>query len=269
MYDDDNTFESVHCPGMVVGIAGSLCSNSVLAELSTRDAADNSQSWILPEDKVMVNTKCSSKGMDRASGGRIIIYSIHGGTNQQWELVPAATTSTLAPSKKPTVAPVTQSPITSKPSESPSASPTTLSPSNNPTSRPSASPSALPTTLAPSSKNPTASPVTDPPSNAPSQSPITSKPSSSPSASPTTLGPSTKPSQSPSSSPSISPNVSPSKSPSSMPSQSPSTSSPTISPTSSPTDRLSLGEPCSRGSECASDYCAGREETVCMPAPTC
>jgi hypothetical protein len=73
----------------------------------------------------------------------------------------------------------------------------------------------------------------------------------------------------PSKSPSQSPSLSPSKSPSSMPSQAPSTPNPSISPTSSPTDRLALGEPCSRGSECASDYCAGRDETICMPEPTC
>ena len=39
-------------------------------------------------------------------------------------------------------------------------------------------------------------------------------------------------------------------------------------PSAAPSDRLPLGAPCTRGSDCTSDYCAGHDQTVCMEDPS-
>jgi hypothetical protein len=115
MINYDKTIESALCPGLVIGFEGTSCSNSVSVVLATKNGWDDGQDWMLREDGVIVNAKCDTKAID-ISGGTwgtdIILWSIHGGGNQQWELLPTeAATSTNAPSKKPTDAPVTQSPI--------------------------------------------------------------------------------------------------------------------------------------------------------------
>ena len=120
MINHDQSIESVHCPGMVVGFEGTTCGNSVSVVLSSKSSCDYGQAWMLREDGVIVNSKCDTKAVDIAGGSNIILWSIHGGSNQLWDLVSATT--------PPTVSPTVTPPTTS----APSASPTTASPTPGP-----------------------------------------------------------------------------------------------------------------------------------------
>jgi hypothetical protein len=167
MLNYDGSIESVHCRGMVVAFEGTQCSNSASVVISSKDDCDNSQTWNLREDGVIVNTKCNTKAVDIAGGTNIIIWSIHGNNNQLWELVEAAAPPSF-PSKAPVTAPPSTAPVTSNPSSAPV----------------TASPSAAPVTAAPS-----AAPSSTSPSQSPSAAPITSTPSASPVTSAPTVSP--------------------------------------------------------------------------------
>ena len=104
----DNTFESVHCPEMVVDFAGTQCGNLVSVVLSSK--ASDGQSWTL-QDGAIVNNLCNTKAIDiqdgsTSNGANLILYSIHGNWNQQWEIISAV----VSPSMSPTKAPVTSAP---------------------------------------------------------------------------------------------------------------------------------------------------------------
>ena len=185
MLNNDNTIQSVHCPNMVVGIAGSLCGNSVAVVLSRKEDCLDSLSWNQRQDGVIVNAKCNTKAIDISggssnNGANLILWSIHGGANQLWELV-FATPS--IPTSTPTAVPVTLNP-TSKPS----VVPLTLNPTANPTE--------MPVTMKPTA-NPTAAPITVKPTAKPTAEPVTVKPTAKPTTVPVTIPPTQVPSQTP------------------------------------------------------------------------
>jgi len=143
MLNNNNTIQSVHCPNMVVEIVGSLCGNSVSIVLSRKEDCLDSLSWTQRQNGVIVNAKCNTKAIDISggasnNGANLILWSIHGGANQLWEL---AIVTPLTLTANPTAVPVTLNP-TSKPSTVP----VTLNPTPNPT--------AMPVTM-----KPTASPL--------------------------------------------------------------------------------------------------------------
>jgi hypothetical protein len=245
MLNNDNTIESVHCPGMVVGTEGSQCGNSVSIVLSTKDDCLGSLSWTLRQDGVIVNTKCDTKAIDisggaSSNGANLILWSIHGGANQLWDLViatplittskPTAEPTTPNPTHKPTATPMTLKP-TSTPTATP-VPPVTLNPTPQTTTAPitpmpTPKPTSAPVTLKPTVK-PTAAPVTLKPTAIPTAAPVTLKPTSKPTAAPVTLKPTAKPTaapvtQKPTANPTLAPHV-PTKMPNSSPTTSPVTS---------------------------------------------
>eukprot|EP00956_Cyclotella_meneghiniana_P029363 scaffold70782_cov63-Cyclotella_meneghiniana.AAC.2 len=230
MLNYDGSIESVHCQGMVVGFKGTKCSNSASVVISSKDNCDISQTWDLRNDGVIVNTECDTKAIDIAGGTNIIIYSIHAGSNQLWELVGVAVPPSLSPTTAvpSSLAPVTPSPSVAPVTPSPSAAPITPSPSavtNSPvaeTSWPTYSPTDSP------SMKPTTSPIVTEPSW-PTYSP-TDSPSMKPTTSP--VADSSWPTYSPTDSPSMKPTTGP-VADSSWPTYSP-TDSPSMIPTTSP-----------------------------------
>jgi hypothetical protein len=82
MINYDKTIESAHCPGLVIGFEGTACSNPASVVLATKSNCNDAQAWILREDGVIVNVKCSTKAVDIAGGTNIILWSIHGNSNQ-------------------------------------------------------------------------------------------------------------------------------------------------------------------------------------------
>jgi hypothetical protein len=185
MLNNNNTIQSVHCPNMVVEIVGSLCGNSVSIVLSRKEDCLDSLSWTRRQDGVIVNGKCNTQAIDISggssnNGANLILWSIHGGANQLWELVSA---TPLIPTANPTAVRLTLNP-TSKPS----AVPVTLNPTANPTE--------MPVTMKPTAK-PTAAPITVKPTAKPTAEPVTVKPTAKPTAVPVTLPPTQGPSQVP------------------------------------------------------------------------
>ena len=122
MINHDQSIESAHCPGMVLGFEGTTCGNSVSVVLSSKSSCDLGQAWMLREDGVIVNSKCDTKAIDIAGGANIILWSIHGNSNQLWDLV--STSASASPTLSPTMTPPTTS--------VPSASPTTSAPTPGP-----------------------------------------------------------------------------------------------------------------------------------------
>eukprot|EP00804_Cyclotella_cryptica_P007729 CCRYP_001349-RA/>CCRYP_001349-RA protein AED:0.03 eAED:0.03 QI:702/0.83/0.76/1/0.83/0.84/13/138/1465 len=241
MLNNDNSIESVHCPGMVVGIETSQCGNSVSIVLSDKVDCLGSLSWTVPQDGVMVNAQCDTKAIDisggsSSNGANLILWSIHGGANQLWEFVNA---TPLVPTTKPTAIPVTlnptpkptTTPMTMKPTSVPSAAPVTLNPTPKPTATPvTLKPTAFPVTLKPTLK-PTAAPITLTPSAKPTAAPVTLKPTLKPTAAPVTLKPTAKPTA-------VAVTQVPTQAPFKTPTNKPVTPAPSIAPTSRPTMKL-------------------------------
>jgi len=88
----DGSLESVHCPGMVMDIEGSLCAGKFVKIYNKVDTA--SQVWNIQVDSILQSIECNTgKALDIRSGkttngAEIIVYSEHGGWNQRWETVP-------------------------------------------------------------------------------------------------------------------------------------------------------------------------------------
>jgi len=118
----DNTIESWHCPGMVIGIQGSHCTNGAVIHVAPKTVSLDYQVWARREDGVIWNANCTTQGMDIRNGWAtpgqgIILWGIHGGANQRWVMDIAPTMSpTKSPIKSPTVFPtsLTMSPSVSR-----------------------------------------------------------------------------------------------------------------------------------------------------------
>jgi hypothetical protein len=115
--NQDNTIESVHCPGMVIDIErngygsgllrqleadGSSCDQGLLITISAKIKGRDSQMWKLNEDGFVESMKCSNMGIDIRGFGENIGAHIHlwtatGAWNQAWSIEP----STAPPSKAP------------------------------------------------------------------------------------------------------------------------------------------------------------------------
>lgn len=92
--NNDGTFESVHCPGMVLDIEGSLCSGKFM-KIHDKVSNTPSQVWMLQSDSFFEPIQCGNgKALDirrsnTADGAEIVQYSKHGAWNQKWEVVSA------------------------------------------------------------------------------------------------------------------------------------------------------------------------------------
>jgi hypothetical protein len=176
MLNHDNSIESLHCPGMVVGFEGVVCGDSVSVVLRTKVDAKgfDDQAWNSNHDStgIITNVKCNTKAIDISGGGsnngaNLILYSIHSNWNQLWEIVPTGT-ATSNPTAKPSLAKSsmqpTAAPSSTSPTKSPGESPVTLAPT---TSSPTVAPSSAQPTTATPTKSPSAHPVTNAPSSNP------------------------------------------------------------------------------------------------------
>ncbi|KAL3800639.1 hypothetical protein HJC23_006101 [Cyclotella cryptica] len=105
--NQDNTIESLHCPGMVVDIQGSGCPNGAMIVIAPKVDSLDRQVWTRREDGVIWNANCNTQALDintgvATPGQGIILWGIHGGLNQRWELILEETSQ---PTAMPTPSP--------------------------------------------------------------------------------------------------------------------------------------------------------------------
>ena len=97
---NDNTIESVQCPGMVLSLADTLCADGTFIVLSSKiSGGSDYQAWILNYSSgTIVNTVCNTKGIDISDGSvnngvEIILWQLHADWNQHWDLLSVSTTT--------------------------------------------------------------------------------------------------------------------------------------------------------------------------------
>lgn len=114
MFNTDTTIESLHCPGMVIGLFNQWCTVNNWIPLQRKSANQAYQKWIRRSDGAIQNTDCDAfltMGISVESAGvRLNTVIVGTGTpvQRQWDLI-----LYIAPTSQPTSSPVTNSPTSS------------------------------------------------------------------------------------------------------------------------------------------------------------